>query len=61
LFKKDKVSLPGYSEFVNKLKEMKLQHFLINNEFSRKKKEEMKIGGNSSENVLNKYWYYLGP
>jgi hypothetical protein len=55
LFKKDKVSLPGYSEFVNKLKEMKLQHFLINNEFSRKKKEEMKIGGNSSENVLNKY------
>jgi hypothetical protein len=60
LFKKDKVLLPGHSEFVNKLKEMKLQH-LISNESSRKKKDEMKIGGTSSENVLNKYWYYLGP
>jgi hypothetical protein len=60
LFKKDKVLLSGHSEFVNKLKEMKLQH-LISNESSRKKKDEMKIGGTSSENVLNKYWYYLGP
>jgi hypothetical protein len=59
LFKKEKPSLIGLEELINKLTEMKLNSYILENSPRKKAKIETKTGG--SNEIDNKHWYYLGP
>jgi hypothetical protein len=59
LFKKEKSSLIGLKELTNKINEMKLNSYIIEDASTKKPKIETKVGGNKDN--TNTHWYYLGP